>query len=831
MRCRKHLALIWLCWVSLSALTGAESLWSSAQAEAMSRQVGGAGFSADKLPEGPLRARLSGLAPEAARRASAYLSRNPMSVEDLKTLAITANGHFVGICAAPPPRAGLAAAAALMPQGGLASAAAAPNANHSKPGATNTIYIDFTGLVVTGTEWNSDVNVSSWTVPAFSLDADRTTFSTTELAYIDAVWRRVSAMYAPWDVDVTTDPAVEAGLTTNSSRIARALVTDVDRDGTKLFPGIDPNPRLSAAGIAYLDVWGTFSYTGAGNTLGGPAWVYRFAQDTEQDTALIVAHEIGHNLNLRHDGNQANPYYDGHSSGPSLRDPISWGPIMGAPYDMNYTQWSKGEYFGSVTEGLGTQDDTVEIGSRLTVRADDVADTTVVPLSFSAPGVITARTGMITTRLDTDAYSFRAGSGPLDISVTTFNEASVTNGTGAVLYPALTLRDSAGVAVATSTHVGGSTTATIATTLATGGAYTLIVDGGGVGTPLSSPPSGFTDYGSLGTYTISGTVTASVGTVITHVPAGTSTNVSPITFTITFSEVVTGFDAADISVTGGTAGIVTPSGSAAVYTVTVAPTTDGMVTLTVRDAAATGTVMALAPSRPAADTITYDTTRPTATITPSGTAVSANPITFSVLFSEPVTGFASADIVATRGSVVSVTGSGQNYDVAMAMDAVTRDWAWDISDGAAIDAAGNPSRTASTTALYDGSPPTATLALATIDSPATSASVLVTASEPIVGLTANSFTSTGAVVRSLTAIGTNIWRLDLGLGNSGAVTVRLTAGGASDMVGNAILPASLSFTFTVPSVPQSGGEKCGLGGIGLLLATLAAFLLIPPRRR
>ena len=68
----------------------------------------------------------------------------------------------------------------------------------------------------------------------------------------------------------------------------------------------------------------------------------------------------------------------------------------------------------------------------------------------------------------------------------------------------LTLSDSAGNQIAVSSPAS-STSATFATTVP-GGSYFLKVAGVGAGTPTANPPSGYTSYGSLGQYTLSGSV-------------------------------------------------------------------------------------------------------------------------------------------------------------------------------------------------------------------------------------------------------------------------------------------------------------------------------------
>jgi hypothetical protein len=51
-------------------------------------------------------------------------------------------------------------------------------------------------------QWGANI-----VTPAYSIDADTTTFSTTEVASIEEIWKRVAEDYAPFNVDVTTiDP-------------------------------------------------------------------------------------------------------------------------------------------------------------------------------------------------------------------------------------------------------------------------------------------------------------------------------------------------------------------------------------------------------------------------------------------------------------------------------------------------------------------------------------------------------------------------------------------------------------------------------------------------
>ena len=67
--------------------------------------------------------------------------------------------------------------------------------------STRTIYLDFDGATYSGTRWKNGAEIVS---PAYSIDADPTTFSEIERAQIYLAWQTVAEDYAPFDVNVTT---------------------------------------------------------------------------------------------------------------------------------------------------------------------------------------------------------------------------------------------------------------------------------------------------------------------------------------------------------------------------------------------------------------------------------------------------------------------------------------------------------------------------------------------------------------------------------------------------------------------------------------------------
>ena len=134
---------------------------------------------------------------------------------------------------------------------------------------------------------------------------------------------------------------------------------------------------------------------------------------------------------------------------------------------------------------------------------------------------------------------------------------------------------------------------------------------------------------------------------ITGVPSDTN---AAFTATFTFSEDVTGFAAADVTVTN--AAVSNVAGAGASYTATITPTSEGAFSVTV----AANVVQDIAGNDNTAPATTptgnYDVTRPTVTITgvPADTVYEGFDVTFT--FSEAVPGF-TASAVTTTGAAVS----------------------------------------------------------------------------------------------------------------------------------------------------------------------------------
>ena len=118
------------------------------------------------------------------------------------------------------------------------------------------------------------------------------------------------------------------------------------------------------------------------------------------------------------------------------------------------------------------------------------------------------------------------------------------------------------------------------------------------------------------------------------------------------------------------------------------------------------------------NTVTYDTTAPTVTITQAGGQLdptNTSPINFAVTFSEPVTGFVNADVTlggTALPTTAVVTGSSTTYNVAVSGMTGNGTVIISLAAGVAQDAAGNTSAASTNTdntVTYDTTAPTVTI--------------------------------------------------------------------------------------------------------------------------
>ncbi len=462
--------------------------------------------SIDQLPPGQLRRKIESLSPQAQANALHWLQKISLTGADYDQLrSDIGGGIFVADNQSVPAAATRAKGSVSASAGsGTVSAAFVPADAfklHSRPGASNRVYLDFDGHTFTNTAWGAGTFVAV----AFSQDADRTTFSDTERGAIIDIWHRVAEDLAPFNIDVTTEEP-----TTFSNTTGRVIITEhTDANGVAM-------PAPGSGGVAYVNVFGASNYA----SFYSPAIVYADSLGPNVQTYIAEAssHEFGHNLGLSHDGTAVGgaAYYGGLGSGL-----VSWAPIMGNGYYNNVTEWSKGEY----PDANQTQDDLAIIAAKLGYRADDHGNAigSGTALVVNPDGTVDSTNpeldpynllpqnkGVIGSATDVDVFSFSAGAGPLTLTVKPAWEAfyRATTRRGANLDVGLELRDNAGGLVA-SNDPNTDTMATVSATVAAG-TYHLLVTG------VANAVTPYSTYGSVGEYFINGSITT--GSVDTTAP-------------------------------------------------------------------------------------------------------------------------------------------------------------------------------------------------------------------------------------------------------------------------------------------------------------------------
>jgi len=349
---------------------------------------------------------------------------------------------------------------------------------HSRPGSSRVLYLDFDGHATPGGGWTQTPRAP------YDTDGSPSTFSDAERRVVIDVWRHVAEDFAPFAIDVTTqDPGVDAIRRTDSAD---------QRFGTRVVVTPTVADCDGCGGVAYV---GTYDSTG-GSATGGwthdhyqPAWVY-ITGSNAKNIAEAASHEAGHNLGLSHDGVTGGAgYYSGHGD---------WAPIMGVGYYEPVSQWSRGEYAGA----SNTEDDlAVVVGNGGPLAADDHGGPPATATPVAAGAVDVA--GFLGDRADQDAFTFTTAGGSLSLQA---RPAVV----GADADLSLRLLDASGTTLQLLSPAGLS--ASLSTTVPAG-TYTVVVDGVGVGDPLST---GYSDYGSLGRYHLTGTVPTAGGTTTTE---------------------------------------------------------------------------------------------------------------------------------------------------------------------------------------------------------------------------------------------------------------------------------------------------------------------------
>ena len=399
---------------------------------------------------------------------------------------------------------------------------------HSRPDSNFTIYLDFDGHTTVGTTWNSVYGFTEIVHPNY-WGGTGSDFSNSRLELIQEIWQIVAEDFAPFDVNVTTEEPVDLDdLRYNGG--------DDARWGSRVVMTKDTFADCGCGGHAFI---GAFD-----DTQDEPALVYNGGLNAGSET---VSHEVGHQFGLNHDGVGSTTYSRGHGSGAT-----GWGPIMGAPFGKRTTHWSNGNYFNASNT---SQDDLAVItGPRnFPYAPDDHANdrASATPLDESETTSVAAF-GIIERNDDVDWFQFSTGGGDVSFEIDVLGYKPNLDVWAGIF-------DSSGEFV-TDSSPQDALSASFSNLSLTPGDYFIKIDGvarDGAYDPsldrfvepdpppyTTESPLGYSDYGSLGQYRISGSI-VDPGVPTVSVVAETPVILEGETATFT----VTSSDAGDVDVT------------------------------------------------------------------------------------------------------------------------------------------------------------------------------------------------------------------------------------------------------------------------------------------
>jgi hypothetical protein len=272
---------------------------------------------------------------------------------------------------------------------------------------------------------------------------------------------------------------------------------------------------------------------------------------------------------------------------------------------------------------------------------------------------------------------------------------------------------------------------------------------------------------------------------------------SPVNVTVTFTESVSDFSSADVTLSN--AALSNFSGSGASYSFDLTPSGQGAFSADI--AAGSAHDAAGNPNDAAAQfSRTYDSVNPTVTLaSTSSDPTNSTPISVSVTFSESVNGFTASDITLTNATLSNFSGSADSYQFDLT-PAGQGTFTADVAAGTAADAAGNPnSAAAQFSRTYDSLNPSVLISSAA-SSPTNSSpiAVEVTFSENVADFTSADVTLSNAALSNFSGSGAS-YSFDLTPSGQGAFSADIAAGTAHDAAGNPN-DAAAQFSRTFDSV-------------------------------
>jgi hypothetical protein len=354
---------------------------------------------------------------------------------------------------------------------------------------------------------------------------------------------------------------------------------------------------------------------------------------------------------------------------------------------------------------------------------------------------------------------------------------------------------------------------------------------------LTAPDNGYVVAGAPATSTITNDDTLTV-TINQASGQADPARTSPINFTVVFSEPVTGFNDADVTLGGAAA--------PATATVTeIAPNNGTTYNVAVSGMTAQGTVTASVGSNVALsaggaghaaatstdNSVVFDSIAPTAGIVVADTTLLFGETSLvTITFSEAVTGFDNADLTIPNGTLTPVSsGDGITWTATFTPSADTEAATNVIAlamTGVA-DAAGNAGTgtTNSNNFGIDTLRPTVTLT-SPVANPAPNVAFTLTAtfSQAVTGFTSGDIATTNAVIGSFNAVSSTVYTLVLIPDGSGLpVSANVAANAANDPGGNGSTAATqfTRATYSKATISAAfGSAQVAISGTATLTYTL-----------
>jgi hypothetical protein len=298
------------------------------------------------------------------------------------------------------------------------------------------------------------------------------------------------------------------------------------------------------------------------------------------------------------------------------------------------------------------------------------------------------------------------------------------------------------------------------------------------------------------------------------------TNDPTKTITVTFSEEILDLYLADFQVTNGTASNLVQVTANKVYTIDIAATAAGLVTVNLPASAVLD--YGSNPNAATAVSWTYDNIKPVATLTPSETGYS-NALTMlvTVSFSEEIQGLAISDFVITNGTAANLTEvtAGEEYTVEVTASAEGI-VGIDLPADAVTDLSGNGNVLVSANWTYDGTAPVATVD-AGLSTPTANQMVVVTLSfdEEIQGLAITDLVITNGTAANLNVVSAGLeYTVEITAITEGEVIVELPTDAITDLAGNPNASSSESWLYDI-SGPQASFTM-GATNVALVVVTV-----------